>query len=140
MVEAEQVIKGLQPHAHRVGVPAAHRQPADELVERREHVALGTTLPQHRGTAAERLAREDAMDIDPPQTEDAGHPGHRRDRIEVRRDRVEDRPVAFGAKVVHVKRELFAVRRIDHDHLRLRVLVEVDAGLVHELASQSDTL
>src|SRR5204863_805219 len=46
----------------------------------------------------------------------------------------EDRPLALSVKVVKVERELIAVGGIDHDDLRLRVLVEVDSGLVHELA------
>ena len=97
-------------------------------------------LLHRRGGLAERIAAKHTVDVDAAQPEDVAHAHLRGDRGQVRLDLVEDRPLALGVQVAQVERELVAVPGIDHDHLRLRVLVEVRAGLVEELPGQRHPL
>ena len=84
--------------------------------------------------------RHDAEDVRGPELEDALHPDHRRDGLDLHVHRVEDRPAGLG--VIELQLEIPRVERlrVDQPDGGLGILLEVALGLVEELVGERDVV
>jgi hypothetical protein len=136
--EAEEVLQGLEGRLRGLAVVDTQRQPAGQLVQPTEDVALG--LPYRRPGIADRRAPQDAVDVDAPQAEDPCHPALRGQRLEVRGHGVERRPLGFRVRAAQVQGVFGHGVRVDNADLAVGIGVEVGSGLVEELARERHAL